>query len=67
MTIPLPETTLITIKVSAGTALFQARGRVVYSDRNAGSGVEFQDVEPHYQAVLKEWLMEAQEINKIEE
>jgi PilZ domain len=67
MTNPLPEKTAITIKLRAGTALFQARGRVVYSDRNAGSGVEFQDVEPRYQAVLEEWLMEAQEINKIQE
>ena len=67
MTNPLPERAFITIKVSAGTALFQARGRVVYSDRNAGSGVEFQEVEPRYQAVLEEWLTEAQDINKIDE
>jgi hypothetical protein len=64
MTNPLPKGTSITIKVSAGKAAFQARGRVIYSDPNTGSGVEFQGVEPHYQAILEEWLVEAKDMNK---
>ena len=64
---PRPEGTSISIKVSAGKTVFQARGRVIYSDPNTGSGVEFQGVEPHYQAVLEEWLLEAKDINKLDE
>jgi PilZ domain len=60
---PLAEGSSLTIKVSAGTTFFQARGRVIYSDPNAGSGVEFQDVEPRYQSILEEWLLEAKDIN----
>jgi hypothetical protein len=60
---PLPEGTSLLIKVAAGKTVFQARGRVIYSDPNVGSGVEFQGVEPPYQAVLEEWLSEAQDIN----
>ena len=63
---PLPEGESIAIKVSAGKTAFQARGRVIYSDPNTGSGVEFQGVEPHYQAVLEEWLLEAKEVDKID-
>ena len=66
MTNPLPQGASITISVSAGKAGFQARGRVIYSDSNTGSGVEFQDVEAHYQAILEEWLLEAKGIDQID-
>jgi hypothetical protein len=62
---PLPQGASITIKVSAGKASFQARGRIVYSDANMGSGIEFQGVEPRYQAILEEWLLEARGIDQI--
>ena len=65
MASPLPEKSLITVKVSAGKTVFQARGLVIYSDPNSGSGVEFQAVEPSYQAVLEEWLLEARDMNPI--
>ena len=65
MVSPLPERSQITVKVSAGKTVFQARGIVIYSDPNAGSGVEFQAVEPKYQAVLEEWLLEARDMNQI--
>lgn len=61
---PLAEGSLLTIKVTAGKTNFEAKGRVIYSDRNTGSGVEFQSVDPRYQAVLEEWLLEAQDLNK---
>ena len=41
---PLAERSSVTIKISAGKTVFQARGRVIYSDANSGSGVEFQGV-----------------------
>jgi thymidylate kinase len=62
MTNTLQEGAFITVKVTAATSLFQARGRVVYSDRNVGSGVVFQGVESRHQAVLEEWLLEAQKL-----
>ena len=62
---PLPERSAISIKVSAGKTVFQARGVVIYSDPNTGSGVEFQGVEPPCQAVLEEWLLEAKDIDKV--
>jgi hypothetical protein len=49
-------------QVSAGTTVFQARGKVIYSDPNTGSGVE-----SRYQAVLEEWLLEAKDINRLTE
>jgi hypothetical protein len=64
---PLPERASLLVKVSAGKTVFQARGRVIYSDANIGSGVEFQGVEPSYQTVLEEWLLEAQDVDKMGE
>ena len=59
---PMSPGATITIKVFAGKSGFQARGRVIYSDLNTGSGVEFQGIEPRYQAILEEWLLEARGI-----
>ena len=52
----LSERSFITIKVAAGKAVFQARARVVYSDRDNGSGVEFEGVAPPYRDVLTNWI-----------
>lgn len=59
----LPEGSSITIKVAAGKALFEARGKVIYSDALRGSGVEFQRVEPVSQSLLELWLSETEDIN----
>lgn len=53
---PLAERSSITVKVTAGKAVFQARGRIVYSDRNNGSGVEFEGVVQPYREVLGDWI-----------
>ena len=53
---PLAERSSITVKVTAGKAVFQARGRIVYSDRNNGSGVEFEGVAQPYREVLGDWI-----------
>ena len=63
---PLAQGASLSIKVSAGKGGFQARGRVIYSDPNTGSGVEFQGLEPQYQAILEEWLLEAKGIDQID-
>ena len=64
---PPPEGSSITITVTAGKTVFQARGRVVYADANAGSGVEFQHMERNSAAILEAWLLEAQEVDHPEE
>lgn len=63
----LPEGTPITIKIGAGSSVFQARCKVVHSQPNRGIGVEFQDLEPRYAAVLETWLSEAKRLNMSEE
>jgi len=63
LAIPLPEQSSIIIKVTVGKTVFQARGRVIYSDSNAGSGVEFQGVDRDSQAVLETWLSEAEDVD----
>jgi PilZ domain len=60
---PLPKGTSISIRVSAGTTVFNARGKVVNAQAGHGVGVEFQEIEPRYLAVLEEWLLEAKDLN----
>lgn len=60
---PLPKGSMISIRVSAGTSVFYARGQVVNSQPGRGVGVEFQEIEPRYLAVLEEWLLEAKNLN----
>src|SRR5215472_14801273 len=57
---PLVARSSITIKVTAGKAVFMARGRIVYFDRNSGLGVEFEGVAQPYRAVLKDWIVHDQ-------
>ena len=63
----LPAGSSIVIRVTAGKTLFQARGKVIYSDALRGSGVEFQEVEPLSKGVLEAWLSEAEDMNSREE
>ena len=60
---PLPKETSISIRVSAGPSVFHARGKVVNAQPGRGVGVEFQEIEPVYQTVLEEWLLEAKNLN----
>jgi hypothetical protein len=53
----------ILIRISAGNSVFQARGKVIYSQANLGAGVEFQQIEQLYLTVLEDWLLEAQGLN----
>jgi hypothetical protein len=60
---PLSAGASILIRISAGNTVFQARGKVIYSQPNLGAGVEFQQVEQLYVTVLEEWLLEARGLN----
>ena len=56
---PPPSGTLITLRVVAGSTVFQSRGKVVYSHANLGAGVEFDNIEPQDLTVLEGWIREA--------
>lgn len=57
---PFPTGSLVLVKIYAGEAFFQAKGKIVYSQMNMGAGVGFQEIDKDSQAVLNRWLDEAQ-------
>lgn len=56
---PRPKGTILLLKVYAEGRFFESQGVVLYDQPNQGMGVGFQNVNPHYSAVLKMWLIEA--------
>jgi hypothetical protein len=56
---PFPTGSLVLVKIYAGEAFFQAKGKVVYSQMNMGAGVGFSEVDKDSQVVLERWLDEA--------
>jgi hypothetical protein len=57
---PFPVGTSILLKIwTDESTVFQTSAKVIYSQPNIGSGVQFVDVEPKYLAVLEHWLEEA--------
>src|SRR6266851_1331175 len=57
---PFPMGTLVLVKIAAGDAFFQAKGKIIYSQMNMGAGVSYLQIEPDSQAVLERWLDEAE-------
>ena len=57
---PFPMGTLVLVKIAAGDAFFQAKGKIIYSQMNMGAGVSYLQIEPESQAVLERWLDEAE-------
>ena len=57
---PFPMGTLVLVKIAAGDAFFQAKGKIIYSQMNMGAGVSYFQIEPESQAVLERWLDEAE-------
>lgn len=49
----------IFLKAYANGKYFETHGIVVYKLASQGIGVCFQNVNPHYLGVLKQWLLEA--------
>lgn len=56
---PLPKGTPVLVKIFTEREFFEAPGTVVYSHPNLGMGVEFHNVKPFFQSVLKKWLLAA--------
>lgn len=56
---PFAKDTPLFLKAYANGKFFQSHGVVVYAHPAQGIGVCFQNVNPHYLTVLKQWLIEA--------
>lgn len=56
---PFPAGTLVLVKISAGEDLFQAKGKIAYSQTNMGAGVGFLEVDQASRLVLGRWIDEA--------
>jgi len=59
MSHPLAKGTQALFKLYSGGKYFETQGIVAYSQPNQGMGVGFQNVNPHFLTVLKQWLIEA--------
>jgi hypothetical protein len=58
---PLPLGTVTDVRITKGTQLFEARGRVVYSRVGKGMGMVFTAIEPEQRGTLATWLAESRE------
>jgi len=58
---PLPDGTLVRLKIFTQTHSFEAPATVVYSHTHLGMGMKFGDVQPKYEEVLRLWLPDAAE------
>ena len=58
---PLPDGTLVHLRIFAETHAFEAPARVIHSQAFLGMGVKFREVRPESAEVLRLWLPEAAE------
>jgi len=58
---PLPLGTVTDVRITKGTQLFEACGRVVYSRVGKGMGLVFTAIEPEQRGTLATWLAESRE------
>jgi hypothetical protein len=56
---PLEKGMQALLKIYAEGRYFESQGSVLYVQPGQGMGVGFQNVNPHYLTVLKQWLIEA--------
>ncbi|HUI73802.1 MAG TPA: PilZ domain-containing protein [Candidatus Acidoferrum sp.] len=56
---PLPDGTVVHVKIFCDDGFFEADGTVIYSQPNFGMGVTFREVQPFYMTTLKKWLLKA--------
>lgn len=57
---PFPVDTPVLAKIATGKEEFQSNARVIYAHPNFGAGIGFQNPEPRYLEVLKNWISEAE-------
>jgi hypothetical protein len=56
---PLPDGTLVQVKIFTETQKFEAPATVVFSHTHLGMGLAFREVQPSSQDVLQNWLAAA--------
>ncbi|MGC2232280.1 MAG: PilZ domain-containing protein, partial [Candidatus Acidiferrum sp.] len=56
---PFEKGTQLMLKIYSDGKFLETQGVVVYAHPTQGIGVNFQNVNPHYLTVLKQWLIEA--------
>jgi hypothetical protein len=56
---PLSVGAIVSLKIFAKTDFFESRAAVIYVNPNAGMGLSFRDVRPHFVSVLRKWLLTA--------
>ncbi len=55
---PLPEGAAVELKIFTQTHSFEAPATVVYSHAHLGMGMQFREVQPKFEEVLRLWLPE---------
>jgi hypothetical protein len=58
---PLPDGTLVHLRIFTETHAFEAPATVVHSQAFLGMGMKFREVQPKFEEVLRLWLPEAAE------
>jgi hypothetical protein len=58
---PLPDGTLVRLRIFTETHSFEAPATVVHSQAFMGMGVKFREVQPKFGEVLRLWLPESSE------
>jgi hypothetical protein len=53
---PLPDGSLVQVKIFTETRVFEAPATVVFSHTHLGMGLRFCEVQPNSQDVLQNWL-----------
>jgi hypothetical protein len=61
---PLPDGTLVHLRIFTETHAFEAPATVVHSQAFLGMGVKFREVQPESVEILRLWLPEAAEQSK---
>jgi hypothetical protein len=56
--------TIVLLRISSGTEIFEAKGRIAYVHPGIGEGVAFVSVSPQSLAVLQRWLAQAEKDQK---
>lgn len=55
---PLPDGTLVHLRIVRDQGVFEAEAKVVYSQASFGMGLAFTKMEPKQRALLEDWLAE---------
>jgi hypothetical protein len=55
---PLPEGTMVSLRIIRDQGLFETQAKVVYCDPTCGMGLAFTEMTPDQRSRLEEWLAE---------